>query len=88
MNEIINQVAKAMWQRTHDGSWENRGDGQDMSRDIHLEDARVAVEATLRALREPTEQMMVAGNNHTDCEDCTTVVWQAMIEAALSQEWQ
>ena len=37
-------LAAAMWQRTHDGRWEDRGDGQDDSRAIYLADADVALE--------------------------------------------
>jgi len=37
-------LAAAMWQRTHDGRWEDRGDGQDDSRVIYLADAEVALE--------------------------------------------
>ena len=53
MNGMIERVAKAMWDRTHDGSWSDWGDGQDESREIYLDDARAGIEA----MREPTMAM-------------------------------
>lgn len=43
MNEMIERVAKAMWERTHDGKWEDWGDGQDDSRYIYQYDAKAAI---------------------------------------------
>lgn len=45
-------IARAMWERTHDGSWEDRGDGQDASRDIYLADAEIAFSEFVAPLRE------------------------------------
>ena len=51
MTDMIERVAAAMWERTHDGRWDDWGDGQDESRIIHRDDARAAI----AAMREPTE---------------------------------
>jgi len=44
-DDMIERVAAAMWERTHDGRWDDWGDGQDESRIIHRDDARAAIEA-------------------------------------------
>ena len=44
-HDMIERVAAAMWERTHDGRWDDWGDGQDESRIIHRDDARAAIEA-------------------------------------------
>ncbi len=49
--DIVDRVAAEMWVRTHDGCWEDVGDGQDESREIYQDDAAVAV-AVIRALTE------------------------------------
>ena len=77
---MIERVAAAMWERTHDGRWDDWGDGQDESRIIHREDARAAIEA----MREPTEEMSHAGWR-TD-SGISRVVWQAMIDKALNTD--
>jgi hypothetical protein len=93
MSEMVERVAKAMWDRTHDGSWEDRGDGQDESRDIYLEDSRIGV----AAMREPTTKMIDiaakvdverAGNDETNStynlrDEEIEFVWYAMIDEAL-----
>jgi hypothetical protein len=93
IDDLIERVAAAMWERTHDGRWYNWGDGQDESRIIHREDARVAI----AAMREPTEAMLGDGWN----ESLRTVsngrvcslsieevrqIWQAMIDVVLHKK--
>ena len=80
MTDMIERVAAAMWERTHDGRWYNWGDGQDESRIIHREDARVAI----AAMREPTDAMLEAGNQTLRAFSCWCC-WQAMIYAALRE---
>ncbi len=50
-NGITEKIAKAMWDRTHDGSWGDVGDGQDESRAIYREDAKTAVAVIKTALK-------------------------------------
>jgi len=43
--------------------------------------------AALKALREPTQQMMKAGDKWTNHHaDCVYSIWQAMIDTALAGE--
>jgi hypothetical protein len=82
---MIQRVAAAMWDRTHDGRWDDWGDGQDESRIIHRDDARVAIEA----MREPTEAMVDAAWASWEDVDGSkgfVGVWQAMIDAALGDK--
>ena len=72
MTDMIERVAAAMWERTHDGRWDDWGDGQDESRIIHRDDARAAI----AAMREPTDSM-------TNGVDYRRGVWVNMIDAAL-----
>ena len=72
MTDMIERVAAAMWERTHDGRWDDWGDGQDESRIIHRDDARAAI----AAMREPTDSM-------TNGVDNRRGVWVNMIDAAL-----
>ena len=87
---MIERVAAAMWERTHDGRWDDWGDGQDESRIIHRDDARAAIEA----MREPTDAMEAAGDDtfvyytHSTSllDGDATVCWRAMIDAALKEQ--
>lgn len=86
MSEMIKRVARYMWENSHDGAWSDVGDGQDESRAIYREEARLAIEA----MRQPTPAMM-------DAIDCGGIKeawlsgrawlagWQAMIDAALTE---
>lgn len=78
--EMIERVAKAMWERTHDGRWEDRGDGQDMSREIHLEDARAAIEA----MQDPTKDMIEQFEWHK-AQEAADFYWTWMIAMALGR---
>ena len=78
---MIERVAAAMWERTHDGRWDDWGDGQDESRIIHRDDARAAI----AAMREPTPAMLHAGVDFRERSARTERIWQAMIDAALNE---
>jgi len=57
---MIERVAAAMWERTHDGRWDDWGDGQDESRIIHREDARAAIEILRKDARTIDRDELVA----------------------------
>jgi hypothetical protein len=78
--DIVERVAEAMWKRTHDGRWEEWGDGQDESREIYLLDARAGIEE----MRTPTQEMLAAANRLNHPRDFD--VWQTMIDEALKPE--
>ena len=81
-DSLIERVAAAMWERTHDGRWDDWGDGQDESRIIHRDDARAAI----AAMREPTSNQLDAGYaaiSERQCDDDLAFGWRAMIDEAL-----
>ena len=70
-DSLIERVARAFWGDEYDGS------------EYQLRGARAAIEA----MREPTEEMMLAGeraNEPLDSPAYTT--WRAMIDAALGEK--
>jgi DNA-binding LacI/PurR family transcriptional regulator len=93
MPEMVERVARAMWERTHDGSWPEDADrtGHD-NLDLYREDARAAI----AAMREPTEAMGKAAATHCNerLRESSVIqsgrlsvpifdIWRAMIDAAL-----
>ena len=72
MTNMIERVARAIAK--------SQGSNPRWNREGWLKDARAAIEA----MREPTEEMSHAGWR-TD-SGISTVVWQAMIDAALHNE--
>jgi hypothetical protein len=84
MSEMIEQVAKAMWdvRRAHankDGIFlEFWGDGTVPKANGIMEEARAAI----NAMREPTEVMQKAAREQTGQQSYADV-WRAMIDEAL-----
>jgi hypothetical protein len=84
MSEMIEKVAKAMWdaRRGHANNsgvfLEFWGDGSIPKKNGILDEARAAI----AAMREPTEMMLWAGNEQLDCAG-ELRCWQAMIDEAL-----
>ena len=93
---MIEQIAKAIWQRRTGGIWEARkswlGVGGDDCLDIleALEDAKIALEA----MRTPTPKMLRAAcaamsrskrptQNHVGCKAKHGIRYRAMIDEAL-----
>ena len=76
--DMVERVARAMWERCHDESWDESYHSP-ITRQIYIDDARAAIEA----MREPSEKMLAAvRDEYTTYE--TKVIWQAAIDAALS----
>lgn len=95
MARAINEIAFRSWQGMYDYCI-NSGDSEDMAR--HYADgaygdgiarAREAAHAALKALREPTPEMIDAGNRtagreaqwHCDVQD----IWSDMLSAAIGE---
>lgn len=82
---LIEQVAQAMWtareQTMPTRTRMNWSDGTDIARHVMLQQARAAI----RAMREPTEKMVEAGEWPAE-DDGALACWQAMIDAALGEE--
>lgn len=69
MSEMVERVAKAMWEKTYTSPWRSKAAGDDLTQE-YLDMARAAIEA----LREPTEAMRRINGSAN---------WQAMIDKAL-----
>jgi hypothetical protein len=81
MNEMVERVAKAIWESQH-GPWENLPtDGR--------EAMRIEARAAIKAMRNPLPEMTKAGAEFVDRPDRhmkTLNAWQAMIDSALTQQ--
>ena len=88
MSDMIEQVAKAMWdvRRAHAMNeagieLEFWGDGTIPKANGIMDEARAAIEA----MREPTDEMVAAGERlEPDYQYFMPDYWRAMIEVALS----
>lgn len=70
-DSMIEKVAKAIWESQH-GPWE-------MASEAGKRSLRVEARAAIKAMREPTDEMIHAGNNAMVYIDCTALnVWRAM----------
>ncbi len=82
MTEMIERVAKVMWETSHVGqAW---GNCSPVQAAIYREDARAAIEA----MREPTQEMKLAAYKAWTIRVANDAdigkIWQAMIDAALT----
>jgi hypothetical protein len=98
MNEIVERVAKAMWERANStlpedlrAPWEGDDFGP-----IHQDEWRANARAALQAMREPTMLQLASGqwaqfeNPSPPVRDCVEAnaraekIWKAMIDRALA----
>ena len=51
MDEIIETVAQAMWESSHEGLWDSRYDCDASTRGTYLNDAKIAVEVIIEVIK-------------------------------------
>lgn len=75
MSEMVERVAKALfeWQASH-GDW-NAADAEDIR-----EDCRTAAREAIGAMHGPTDAMCEAA---AECDGPPSITWEAMIDQAL-----
>lgn len=80
MNEMIVRVARAIFQNERkDGDWHSLNkNGQD----YYCECAKAAI----AAMREPTEEMLFAGDDQLQEMMSAIITWEKMIDAALKED--
>ena len=79
MNDMVEQVAKAIWNhRFPDMSWESKSRSEGIK-----DDYRMNARAAIAAMREPTEAMMQAGDRELGFPEDYRIAWQASIDEAL-----
>ena len=91
MTDMIERVAAAMWERTHDGRWDDWGDGQDELRIIHRDNARAAIEAMRRTIDRDElvallENLASVNLSREACERQAQRMADGLI-AALDRDW-
>lgn len=99
MSEMIERVAKTMWERTrwhpdmpgfaHEHSWADAWPpGYESFRGLILTQARAAIEG----MREPTDDMVHSGHlamclvENEPCVDACRRMWREMVDDALEDE--
>jgi len=79
-DDMIERVARAMWERSHEEPWTAPSPADSSPKCIYMEDARAAI----KAMWEPTDEMVQAAMPIAFAARVSQrTIWTRMIDAAL-----